>query len=358
MPKNKPLKIQASSISRIMKCPGSCTLESKLPDRLRYFAYKDAAEYGTLCHAWGENRLLKAERIDLRLHSKIREHPRADEIYFIGKYYAERVNVLKLPVSKAFTEIKFRATVSGIDCVAKADAFFVSKTRFRGFDLKSGNFDYADSATAQIIFGARLWCYINDKKDGRILEAFTIQPAYYNEARRVVAAEPVEYDRSSFVAFIKNIKARQKEFNPGSHCKMCAAILTCKAVKNLTEEFFEMAKKANKDDLNFKDIYLKKDAVLAFLSALDDYLKNELESGKAIPGLTLELYSGHRRWLDCDMVIDKLAYLKDKIFKPRELKTPAQLEKIAGKENIAGLYESPKLKRVAIRENSFESFAE
>ena len=69
----KKLKIQASSISRIMKCPGSCTLESKLPDRLRYFAFKDAAEYGTLCHSYGENILNGVKQ-------KAPDHPRADEI--------------------------------------------------------------------------------------------------------------------------------------------------------------------------------------------------------------------------------------------------------------------------------------
>ena len=117
-----------------------------------------------------------------------------------------------------------------------------------------------------------------------------------------------------------------------------------------------MAKKANKDDLNFKEIYLKRDAVIAFLDALDGYLKTEMETGKAIPGLFLDEYSGHRRWTNPDEVIEKLAYLKDKIFKPRELKTPAQVEKIAGRENTAGLYTTPKYKTVAIRENNFENF--
>jgi hypothetical protein len=242
--------------------------------------------------------------------------------------------------------------------VAKADALLVSKTKMRGFDLKSGNWDYAESAEMQIIFGARLWCYINDRKDGRELQAVTIQPAFYNESRRVVAGEPVEYDRASFVAFIENIKSRQKEFNPGSHCKMCAAILTCQAVKKLTEEFYEMAKKATKEDLNFKDIYLKKDAVIAFLSALDEYLKNELESGKRIAGLTLENRNGKRRWTDEGMVIEKLKYLKEKIFEPRSLKSPAQMERIAGKENLNGLYYTPVNKYVAIQNDMFDAFAE
>lgn len=350
----KQLKIQASSISRILKCPGSCTLESKLPDRLRYFAFKDAAEYGTLCHAWGESIL--TGRYAAGLRDGIDAHPRAGEIFFIGDTYAQKVIAHKLPASKLYVEEKFRTTLFGVDCVAKSDAYYVGKKAIRKFDLKSGNFDYGESAGKQMEYAARLWCYINDEHDGRKIETYTVQPAFYNDARRVVISEPVVFCRSEFSEFIAGIKNRQKEFNAGQHCKMCGAILTCKTVKNLVEEFFEMAKKATKEDLAFKEIYLKRDAVLAFLDALDAHVKQELETGKVIPGLCLEEYSGRRKWIDKDIVVAKLAYLKDARFEPRELKSPAQMERIAGKENIAGLYDSPRLKRVIIRVNNFERF--
>lgn len=352
----KPLKIQASSISRIMKCPGSCTLESKLPDRLRYFAFKDAAEYGTFCHAVGESALLHKGKAAQDIIIKLWQHPRAEEIAHIASTYYQAVMAHKLPASKLYVEEKFRATLFGVDCVAKSDAYYVGKKAIRKFDLKSGNFDYGESAGKQMEYAARLWCYINNAKDGYKIETYTVQPAFYNDARRVVISEPVAFCRSEFSEFIAGIKSRQKEFNAGQHCKMCGAILTCKTVKNLVEEFFEMAKKATKEDLIFKEIYLKRDAVLAFLDALDAHVKQELETGKVIPGLCLEEYSGHRKWNDAGEVMAKLEYLKDKIFKPRELKTPAQVERIAGKENIAGLYDSPRLKRVAIRVNNFDSF--
>lgn len=356
----KPLKIQASSLSRILKCPGSLTLESRLPDRLRYFAFKDAAEFGTLCHAVGEYALKHNGKWGIyagNIWHETNAHPRSEDILFIGGTYADVVTKNKIP-GKLFVEEKFRATIAGVDCVAKADARYVGKNRIRDFDLKSGNFDYADSASKQMDFGARIWCYLHDEKDGRKIETYTVQPAFYNEARRVVAATHAPFSRAGFVEFVEGIKARQKEFNPGAHCKMCSAILTCKLVKQITEEFFEMAKKATKEDLNFKDIYMKRDAVIAFLDALDGYLTAEMEGGKAIPGMYLEEYSGRRRWVDSGMVEEKLAYLGNKIYEPRKLKTPAQLEKIAGKVNIEGLYDTPRLKKVAIRENTFEEFAE
>lgn len=351
MATEKKLKIQASSISRIMKCPGSCTLESKLPDRLRYFAYKDAAEYGTACHLYGENILNGVKQ-------GTPDHPRAEEIIYTGTEYAKAVKAGKIKGGKLHVEEKFRAEILGIDCVAKSDAFYVAPGRIRKFDLKSGRYDYTESATAQMSFAANLFCFVHDLKNGTKFDAVTIQPNYFNEARRVVASSIDWYEQPSFVAFVAGIKKRQKEFNAGSHCKMCAAILTCKTVKKLTEEFFDMAKKANKDDLNFREIYEKKDAVIAFLDAIGGYLKNELETGKIIPGLYLEEYSGHRKWINAEEVAEKLAYLKDKIFEPRKLKTPAQVEKIAGRENVAGLYDTPRLKRVALRTNNFEGFAE
>ena len=47
------LKISASSVSRVEKCPASASLELKLKDKYRYFAFKDAADYGTLVHKAG-----------------------------------------------------------------------------------------------------------------------------------------------------------------------------------------------------------------------------------------------------------------------------------------------------------------
>ena len=356
--KSKKLKLQASSISRVLKCPGSMTLESRLPDRLRYFAFKDAAEFGTLCHAYGENRLVPlAEKERTELVYKVHDHPRKDEIIYTGTEYAKAVKKAVIKGGELHVEEKFRAEILGIDCVAKSDAFYVAPGRIRKFDLKSGRYDYTESATKQMEFAAQLYAYAYSM-DGATFDTVTIQPNYYNESQRVVVSPKMQASRMGLYDFVKDLRSRQKEFNPGGHCKMCSAILTCKTVKNLIEEFFEMAKKATKEDLEFKKIYEKRDAVIAFLDALDAHIKQELESGKAIPGLCLEEYSGRRRWIDTGIVIEKLAYLKDKIYEPRQLKTPAQLEKLAGKANIEGLYDTPKLRRVAIRENIFEGFAE
>lgn len=347
----KPLKFQASSISRIMKCPGSATLDRDCPDRLRYFAFKDAAAFGTLCHAWGEE-LLKGRRPEISNPDAV-THPRYDDIRYIGCSYASTVLRMKTP-GKLHVEEKFRAMIAGVDCVAKSDAFFVGKKYLRKFDLKSGNFDYAESAGLQMDFASQLYLYVNNFPDRTLYDTVTIQPAYYNEARRVIISEVAQFHRGWFEEFISGLAKRQKELNPGSHCKFCGAILTCPKVKRTTEEFFEMSK-ANKETLEFKRIYEMKDAVVAFLDALDGYLKNELESGKQIPGLFLDETSGHRRWIDAGEVAEKLSFLGDKRYKPRELKTPAQMEKIAGKENIAGLYDSPRLKKVAIRVNNFDN---
>lgn len=356
--KNKSLKLQASSVSRVLKCPGSMTLESRLPDKYRFFAYKNAAEFGTLCHAAGESRLLHKGRVSQDLIMKIDQHPRFEDIFYISDEYAKAVLARKPKSGKLHVEEKFRATICGVDCVAKSDAFYVTPDKIIKFDLKSGNFDYTESATAQMMFAAQLWCYIHDRDNQRHVEVCTVQPAFYNEARRIVVTGNYRFGAWKFEDFVAGIISRQKEFNPGDHCKMCPAILTCKVVKNLVEEYFEMSKKATKEDLNFKALYEKKEAVIAFFKALDSYLLTEMESGKRIPGMYLADSFGHRRWNDEGEVIAKLKYLKDKIFAPRELKTPAQMEKIAGKENIAGLYFTPKSKKVAIRENSFESFAE
>lgn len=187
--KKKPLKISASSASRIQKCPGSAHLEAKLKDKYRVFLYKESAEFGTLCHSCGEEILLNGE-LSADTISKIEGHPRCEDILYIVQYYSVAVNrvlnQLGASIRSLLVEKKYRKVIEGIDCVAKCDALSEHTNGVLVADLKTGTYDYTDSAYEQMFFAALLWLakqgrYMGEKQ----IKTVTIQPMYYHESYRV-----------------------------------------------------------------------------------------------------------------------------------------------------------------------------
>ena len=349
------LKISASSVSRVEKCPASASLELKLKDKHRYFAFKDAAEYGTLVHKAGEELVNFGQPYSIPW-----QHPRFEDIFYSAGFYRDTINALTHTFKAGgVAEDKFRATINGVDCVAKCDYRIVHAKGVVVCDLKTGRFDYSESAHKQCFFAALLWLHENPIKGVTFyeIETVTIQPMYYDENRRVVRDKSVltmEQIKSLLHTYTERVKQGAKVFHVAEHCKFCPSILICPEVQNKIREVFEMAKKATKEDINFKDLLVMQPAIDAWFESCAQYMTREMEAGKVIPGVQLSDANGQRRWIDPALVTEKLAYLKDRIYEPRKLKTPAQVEKITGKHEIEGLYETPKIKKLALVENPFE----
>ena len=85
------------------------------------------------------------------------------------------------------------------------------------------------------------------------------------------------------------------------------------------------------------DLLNKKKAVDAFFRAVEKYAFNEVSEGDMkLKDWRIGSSLGHRFWVDKEEVQRKFKHLKDEIFNI-DLKSPAQLERIAGKANIEPL---------------------
>lgn len=360
------IKISASSISRFKQCPGAAYLDSITPDNLKYFAYAEAADFGTRCHAIGEAVLKsgisnkKARRKFIEAEA-VKTFP-ADQVAEIADMVCLYVDTVKKGVQgknnsgSLLIEEKTRANFDGLDLVFKADALAVNKHGLKFYDLKSGSFDYADAgAFEQMRFSAMVYILANNLP-GRVRCSYTvIQPRYWNESRRVVTmTETFTLDGviEGFTKLSTSVKSR--EFVTGDKCRFCGSILNCPAIRNTIKEIETMSA----DTVTIEQMqkyFLMKDAVETFYKAIEQKLTAELTGGAVLDSVELKKTFGNRKWIDEKLVEERLAYLGSKRYTKPELLSVAKLEALAGFENISDLVTRSESFKVVKKEDLFEA---
>lgn len=373
--------ISASSVARYENCSGSFLLEEKLPKEMRYNAFPTQAGLGSQIHAACEMALndiaadrkakaatvyLKTQNIDKK-HADfekalncVKEYPK-----YFKKIMRQRMASGELSIS---IEQKFDYnSLDGIRGVFKADSLIVSKNR-KGqkiidiFDLKTGNYDYSESAKSQMLFSAQILLLNSPtpKDESVQINTHVVQPNYWNSSQSVVS-ETFNMTKNEacngLEMLVDTLLTQENNFTPGGHCIMCPAIATCPAqiqFSKVMTAFLQIhageVENVNPDTLEY--FWLNKKSFETFLNAVEQRVLTLMESGHYFENLYKAQSYGHRRWIDKDLVIKRLKFLGDKLFKPQELKTPAQIEKLAGKENISDLYTKPELYKVAAKRNS------
>jgi hypothetical protein len=161
------------------------------------------------------------------------------------------------------------------------------------------------------------------------------------------AGEPVDEwgcDRKTVLEFRKRIESigqsDELRINPG--CRWCPALTTCSAVRG---EAFRLAKyEFDGDAQRLQEIYQVTPAILALLKAVPGRMLSSMEKGVGFPGLKAVQTLKNRTWIADEAAT--LAALQRKKVKVadatiKKLKSPAQLEKVAGKELIASLCHRP-----------------
>ena len=141
----------------------------------------------------------------------------------------------------------------------------------------------------------------------------------------------------------------------GSWCKFCDAKTICQSARNEVNRTAQMefapvdydAKLAerytNVEPPKVEDMTKEQIAnVLDKASMVQDWIKTVetkamemLKQGLEVPGYKLVGKKGHRAWADESLVVEAFDMLYgDKIYTERKLLSPAQLEKIVGKESV------------------------
>lgn len=126
---------------------------------------------------------------------------------------------------------------------------------------------------------------------------------------------------------------------PGDHCRFCpAAAMACPAIKKKAQEVarmeFSSAPLAPKYDPQQLRLALDSIPVMeAWIKNVREFAYAEAEAGRTPPGYKLVAKRATRKWIDEDDASGDLRNalgVHVDIYKPRELLSPAQIEKIKG----------------------------
>jgi len=315
-------KLGASSAKRWFKCPGSLKLVEMTPESW----LDDSSEYsdeGTHAHDLAEFCLNRGMTgLDATPNEMLAE---AIQVY-LDKVLGDMDTLLN-PV--LFVENKFKIS----------DELFGTNDSLIWDDISETLlvYDYKHGAGVVVevdsnkqmsyyTLGAIKQLKINPKR----IVMTIIQPRIDHAEGTVRSFEANQEYMAQFKkdldAAVARVKDPKAPLEAGDHCHFCPALAVCPAYRKKIVDCGNNALLVE----NYKlGEYLGK-----WKAALGRVIYLNLASGKTVPGFKLVLGKKNRQWRDADKVSE---LLKDepKAFKPSELKSPAQIEKVKSKKWVA-----------------------
>ena len=148
---------------------------------------------------------------------------------------------------------------------------------------------------------------------------------------------------------------RAGELHAGDHCRWCPRRVDCPELYELTlttakREFSEIEMTPE----TAAEFMQRKSAVMAFFDGVETWVHGQMEKGIKVPGYKLVNRFGHRRYSADEEKIVRFCrnkkFGKKQIYESKLL-SPAQLEKVIGKELITSLVERPHLGTTVVPES-------
>ena len=337
-----------------MNCPGSVLLEAECPppETSAYAAEGIAAhEIAALC--------LRREEDAEHYIGEIVEV--GDETFKVDEDMARHIQVYLdtvradmdadgVPHSELKVEHKFELKYISGDLYGTTDACYTSPFgTLRVYDLKYGQGTYVEVEDNPQLLIYALGAWDETDRAASEVEAVVVQPRFPGEepVRRQVYSEDglAEFINSLRKAVIR-VEKKCEDLKVGPWCKFCNGISICKAKR---EEIFAVVPAEKKAPTEPSLLTIGQiQRVMGIADTLEDWVKGVrahaeslAKTGVTIPGYKLIAKKGHRRWVDEIAVENAFEAQYGESIYEKKLKSPAKLEKIVGKEDIAEYVEIP-----------------
>lgn len=335
-------KIGASSSKRWMTCPGSVRLVESVPKS----ASSVYADEGTAAHALAE----------LCLNAPLAPQPHA----FIGetvgdkgfkvtkdmadavKVYVDYIRGLNLPVS---VECRFdlSSIYPGMFGTADAVAFDKKTQVLHVIDYKHGAGVAVEvENNTQLLYYAVGSAHENTQYPFVSVRLTVVQPRCPHPDGPVRSWDVDGFDLLLWTADLVEAAKRAEDPNAplisGEHCRWCPAAGIC---PKLRADALAAAEK-DFEDVTYTPEELAEaldqvPRVEAWVKAVREFAYAEAERGFCPPGYKLVAKRASRKWTNEDevaAVLNKWGFADDDIYAPAKLKSPAQLEKAIGKQEL------------------------
>ena len=325
--------LSASGSHRWMNCPGSVKAE----DPYRHIQKSSPfAEEGTEAHNLAE--------ASLRVGQSCLDEYENREMAEYVQVYTDYVNNLAhgADFSAVETRVDFSEWVP--DGFGTADSIAIKDGTLYVTDLKYGKgvFVSAVQNPQGMLYALGAYSMFRDRYDIKSVVITILQPRLDNisvwELNIIELLAFGEY-ASERANLTQQKNAPRKPSD--NACKFCLAKHECPALLKLTHdtligEFDDLIPASKLTHEQMQEVLDNKKLIESWLSAVQDYAKEQLLEGNEFPGYKLVDGRSTRAWVDDKAAEATLVdHLGDEAYTPRKLLTPPQAEKVIGKKGFA-----------------------
>lgn len=348
---NAPLpahsKLGASSMHRWSACPGSVRLSAGLESTSSFYAAEGTVahemaagclESGADSDQWLAGAVKRLDEYDIQLTAEMRE---AVQVYLD----AVRGDAIEEDGSAPIrlVEHKFHLKELHPDLFGTADCVQVwpAKKLMRVYDYKHGAGVAVDvDNNVQLKYYA-LGALLSYKKPIAEVELVIVQPRCPHEGGQVRRYRFKAVELLDFEADLMDAVRRTEDPNAplhlGDHCHWCPAAALCPEAKSRAQEAakMEFSNTTPYDPKVLADTLAILPAIEGWAKTVREFAYGEAQHGRTPPGYKLVDKRPTRKWNVDDHTVERelstIGLAESDIYAPRELQSPAQIEKVIGK---------------------------
>lgn len=330
-----------SASSRWVACTGSVSLSEKM----KKIAPEESSKYaeeGTLAHEVAE---IEVERMLKGSSDHDFKKDVTPEMIEHGKAYAQYIQDESMLADKVFIEQKLDMSEAIPGCWGTVDCLIIEM----GGTLHIIDYKYGTGVKVKANINYQLICYAI----GAFLK---YDPDYMFEKIKMTVYQPRLEWVDSWETTPENLKeyilimakaakkalAGSDRFSEGSHCRFCQAKPVCpEKLKKVQQAIVQSSKEAEAPvpEALHQFLYVA-DIVEEWIKSVKDTALRAAKNGNVPKDHKLVEGRRSRKWIDEQAVIDEFDLdLGDELYKKTVL-TPAQLQKIVGKEQIEPFVET------------------
>lgn len=340
--------LSPSASHRWLHCTAAPRLEEGIKDE-----GSDYAAEGTLAHAYCAMKL--KEFLGLPTDGEKEEIAALQEKYGTGEMseytdtYAtivlEKFNAARAVTPDAQLLVETRLDFSDYvpEAFGTADAIIIADGTMEIIDFKYGKGVKVSAVENPQMMIYALGAYARFAFEYRIdnLRATIVQPRIDNLSEYEITVEELTSWASNVLtpAAEKAYKGEGPQ-TPGSWCQFCKVKNQCRALASKCKDVVAVDPKLITPEELAKDVLPMVPIVKTWISGVEEFALAQALSGVQLPGWKIVEGRSIRKITDTDSVADALTksgYTQSDIYKPVEMRTITELEKLVGKKQFAAL---------------------
>lgn len=340
--------LSPSASHRWLHCTAAPRLEEGIKDE-----GSDYAAEGTLAHAYCAMKLKNF--LGLPTDGEKEEIAALQEKYGTGEMaeytdtyvtiVLEKYNAARAATPDAQLLVETRLDFSDYvpEAFGTADAIIIAYGTMEVIDFKYGKGVKVSAVENPQMMIYALGAYARFAFEYRIdnLRATIVQPRIDNLSEYEITVEELTAWAANVLA-----PAAEKAYKgegpqtPGAWCQFCKVKNQCRALANKCKEVVAVDPKLITPEELAKDVLPMVPIVKTWISGVEDFALAQALSGIQLPGWKIVEGRSVRKITDTDSVaavLTKNGYKQNDIFKPVEMRTITDLEKLVGKKQFAAM---------------------